>query len=167
MWIIPRWFHNIKMSKPFLILLCISWAGCLSACPLLCLFQPRSCCWLPLFVFCSIPASSQPRAPNLSHLLQLPLGCCVILLLPASQAHSLASPSALAYPCILTLRLCPNLVETFCVAQPPPFAAPRLCGLQLHPAWARPHGSAWVISQPRMLTLSPLLTSPAQSHHLK
>lgn len=158
------------MSKPFLILLCISracLAGCLSACPLLHLFQPRSCYSIPLFVFCSIPVSSQPRAPNLSHLLQLPLGCCVIPLLPASQAHSLASPSALAYLCILTLRLCPNLVETLCVAQPPPFAAPRLCGLQLHPAWAHPRGSAWVISQPCMLTLSPLLTSPAQSHHLK
>lgn len=91
MWIIPGWFHNTKMYKPFLILVCRSWAcqtGCLPT--LLGRFQPSSFHWLTLSVFNSIPANlpardTLPLAPSwvLCHSLFF------LASISASQVHGL------------------------------------------------------------------------------
>lgn len=110
MQIIPRWFRNAKMLKPFSIL-CRSWV---------CHPSPSG----------SFPAS-QLWALNSC----LPLGCCVIAIPPAtvptSQAHSLGLTSAVAYSCILTL--CSAQVSwSVCAVHPP---LPTLLNTSLRPCW--------------------------------
>lgn len=184
MWIIPRWFHNTRMCKPFLILLCRSWAcwaGCLSTHPLLGRFQPSSCHWLTLFVFSSIPASlpamgtMEPCASSFSSLLGAVAYPLLPASIPASQAHSLGITFHFGLslsPCTQALlkshRVCLRSAATpphpgQPLAQPLLYASLWPCRLRSHVAWTCLHDSAQVISQPSMLTLSPVLMSPSQS----
>lgn len=80
--------------------------------------------------------ASQPWALNSYLLLQLPLGAVSSPLLPAtvptSQDTSWASPSTVAYSHILTLRLCPNLLQSACAVHLP---LPTLLNTPLGPCW--------------------------------
>lgn len=131
-----------------------------------------------LFSAASLPAS-QPRAPNLCLLLQLPVGyyCAPFSLpVPASQAHSLGttfcfglslSPRTPALPKSHRIRLCSTATSAHPghpPVQPLPFASPWHCQLRSHAAWASPRGSARFTSQPGMLTLSP---TQSPSYHFK
>lgn len=145
MQIIPRWFHNAKMLKPFSIL-CGSWV---------CHPSPSG----------SFPAS-QPWALNSC----LPLGCCVIAcsschcphqpgtqlgshlllwLIPASSHYALPKSPGVSVQCI---HPCPP-----CWTLPWDPAGSDGCS-------GSPHGPAQAISQPSMLTLSPLLALPLNPH---
>lgn len=74
---------------------------------------------ISFWVISSLPAMGTepmppPSAPSgvLHPLFLLPLS------LPARHTAG-ASPSAVAYSCVLTLRLCPNLLESVCAVHPP------------------------------------------------
>lgn len=122
MQIIARWFHIAKILKPFPILLCGSWVrpvGCLSTHLLLGHFQPPShghwthtSSFSSLWVLCQL-------------LFFLPLS-------PPARDTSWASPSTVAYSHILTLRLCPNLLQSACAVHPP---LPTLLNTPLGPCW--------------------------------
>lgn len=108
-----QWFHNAKMLKPFLILLCGSWecqGECLSIHLLLGHFQPPSHGhWTPASSFSSLwGAVSSPLLPatvpaSQAHSLGIPF-CCGLFLhphtqaLPKSPGVSLHSVSTAAHP---------------------------------------------------------------------
>lgn len=156
MQIIPGWFHNAKMLKPFPILLSESWVcqvGCLSTHLLLGHFQhPSHGNWIHASSFSSLwgAVSSPSSSCHFPHQPGARLGHHLLLwLIPTSSHSGSAQIWSQSKQCVHSCPPCWTL----------PWASAGCDG------WSgSPHGSALAISQPSRLTLSPLLGLPLNPH---